>query len=201
MSVPVTYLASSNLHKLQEFRQLLEPSFAIASAAEIGGMPAVDENGSSFEANAILKARALLQCAPDRAAVLADDSGLCVDALNGQPGIHSARFAGPGASDEDNNTRLLRELQAVPSEHRTAYFVCVLVWCCGEQTIIASGRCDGEILLEPSGMEGFGYDPLFRPVGDSESFAALGASVKSAISHRAAACAELLRLISREFPS
>lgn len=184
------YLATGNAHKVEELAQLLrELPVQVRSALELGGMPAVEETGDTFAANAALKARALAPLAPRGSWVLADDSGLCVDALGGKPGIHSARYAGPGAEAAANNARLLRELQGVAEAERTARFVCVLclVPGGGGDPQFMEGTCEGWILDAPRGAGGFGYDPLFRPVGERGSFAEMGEQAKHALSHRGAA--------------
>lgn len=188
------YLASGNAHKFGEFAGMVEAArlpVEFRSAQAIGGMPEVEETGDTFEANAELKAMALAQVVGPAGWVLADDSGLLVDALGGQPGVHSARYAGPGADAEANNGKLLQELEGLPMERRTARFVCVLCFTqAGRPAAFFRGTCEGHILLEPAGMEGFGYDPLFRPLGHGQSFAQLGARVKEVLSHRAEAVAE-----------
>ena len=158
----------------------------IRSAAEAGGMPKADEIGSTFEANARLKAVALHAELPPSYWVLADDSGLMVDALGGAPGVYSARYAG-GGGDEANNLRLLRDLARVPDAERTARFVCTLVLLTEEGEKVFHGQCEGRILRGARGDGGFGYDPLFVPEGYTETFAQLGEDIKNRISHRARA--------------
>lgn len=186
-------LASNNTHKRLEFARLLGNSGAEVTGAEsVGGMPEVDETGSTFQENARLKAEALRPVLPEGAWGLADDSGLEVDALDGKPGVRSARFAGPAATDAANLWKLLACLRTVPAEKRTARFVCVL--CLLDRHGKASffkGTCEGNILDAPMGTEGFGYDPVFQPTGHTASFASLGASVKDRVSHRAQAVAKL----------
>lgn len=182
-------LATGNAHKAGEFAQLLQGlDISVLPASACGGMPDVEENGASFTENAELKAVALRDLAPDDSWVLADDSGLEVDALNGDPGIYSARYAGPGASDRQNLEKLLAEMRDVPGSQRTARFRCVLclIDSDGHKTFY-DGNCNGRIAREPAGKEGFGYDPVFVPEGHEKSFAELGETVKSRISHRAQA--------------
>ncbi len=191
------YLASGNAHKLEEFRELVRTHgipIDLRSANEAGGMPEVEESGNTFEANALIKAQALSASIESSAWVLSDDSGLVVDALDGGPGVHSARYAGPGANAGKNNRKLLDQLAAVPAEKRTARFVCVLCLL-GRDTAARyfTGKCEGLIMTSPTGDEGFGYDPLFVPCGYTETFASLGAVVKHGISHRGRAVAELAR--------
>jgi XTP/dITP diphosphohydrolase len=186
----IIYLASGNAHKLSELRTLLSAHqlpVEVESAVALGGMPEVDETAPDFHGNADLKADALLAKAPSGAWVLADDSGLQVDALHGAPGVYSARFAGPSATDASNNEKLLRLLQG--ESNRAARFVCVLCLKSHQATHFFAGCCSGVLLQQPSGSHGFGYDPLFQPDGFNKSFAELGESIKSQYSHRAKAVA------------
>lgn len=182
-------IATGNAHKVQEFEQLLTGiPFEVVSAKVCGGMPEVDENGGSFVANSQIKAEALRENAPEGAWVMADDSGLEVDALDGAPGIYSARYAGADASDEDNVTKLLGALGDLPKAQRTARFRCVL--CVIDEFGLIThydGTCEGHISSAPTGESGFGYDPVFIPEGYDKSFAELGDTVKGELSHRAKA--------------
>jgi len=189
MSQHALIIATGNAHKVEEFDLLLKGlDFEVKSAQSCGGMPDVDENGSTFAANAQLKAEALRKQAPVDAWVMADDSGLEVDALDGAPGIYSARYAGAGASDQDNVVKLLDALKDVPEEKRSARFRCVLCVIDHEGYITHyDGSCEGRIDFEVHGEGGFGYDPIFIPDGYSESFAQLGDAVKMRLSHRAKA--------------
>lgn len=182
-------IATGNPHKVEEFELLLaDLGFNVCSAQVCGGMPEVDENGDSFAANAQLKAEALRKIAPADAWVLADDSGLEVDALDGAPGIFSARYAGEDANDGDNLAKLLDALADVPAGKRTARFRCVLCLIDPDGFITHyDGTCEGSMDFKPQGSEGFGYDPAFIPDGYSESFGQLGEDVKSRLSHRARA--------------
>ncbi|CAA6679162.1 MULTISPECIES: RdgB/HAM1 family non-canonical purine NTP pyrophosphatase [unclassified Lentimonas] len=199
MSKHSLIIATGNAHKVEEFELLLKGlDFDVVSAKTCGGMPEVDENGSTFAANAQLKAEALRAQAPADAWVMADDSGLEVDALDGAPGIYSARYAGVDASDGDNVVKLLDAIKDVPKEARTARFRCVLCVIDHEGYITHyDGSCEGRIDTEVHGDGGFGYDPIFIPDGYSESFAQLGDSVKSQLSHRAKAV-EWMRTILAE---
>lgn len=182
-------IATGNAHKTSEFAQLLAGSdFEVASAKVCGGMPEVEESGETFAANAELKARALRGVAPEDAWVLSDDSGLEVDALDGAPGVYSARYAGPDATDRDNVDKLLAALTGVKDGGRTARFRCVLCLMDPEGAVrFFDGTCEGRISELPSGTSGFGYDPVFVPLGYEESFAELGDAIKSQLSHRAKA--------------
>jgi len=191
-------IASGNAHKVEEFGQLLDGiDLEICSAKVCGGMPEVEENGGTFAANAQIKAEALRAIAPCEAWVLADDSGLEVDALDGAPGIYSARYAGADASDGDNVAKLLQALAAVPEAERSARFRCVLCLIddLGFITHYA-GSCEGHIAMSPAGDDGFGYDPVFIPAGKTLSFAELGDAAKQSMSHRAQAVAYMKTVIS-----
>ena len=189
-------LASSNPGKLAEFRELLAGT-GIALEALAPGSPGVpEETGSSFVENALIKARHAAALTGRRA--IADDSGLCVENLGGAPGVHSARYAGPGAGDRANIERLLRELGPVGIEQRRASFHCVIVALerpDDPAPLIASGRWGGHIVAEPRGTNGFGYDSVFLDPESGLTAAELPPARKNAISHRARACAELRRLL------
>ena len=184
-------VASGNKGKLREFGELLRGVVeTILSPADFPGMPEVEEDGETFEANAIKKARSAAYFTGRP--VLADDSGLAVDYLDGSPGVYSARFAGEGASDADNNARLLRELVGVPAERRGAAFHCVIALCQPDgscQTF--DGMLAGEILEAPRGAGGVGYDPLFLVPEYGQTFSELPSEIKNAISHRGRAMAML----------
>jgi XTP/dITP diphosphohydrolase len=187
----VLALASSNKGKLREIAALLEPlGLVVKTAAELGFTEEVEETGTTFAENARLKA-----CAVARAlgvAALADDSGLAVDALNGAPGVYSARYAGPGATDADRSAKLLAELVRVPAEQRGAAFICVMACCRPDgQAIFSEGRLQGRIAVEPRGENGFGYDPVLELPGRGVTVAMLSAEDKNAISHRGRALRDL----------
>jgi XTP/dITP diphosphohydrolase len=149
---------------------------------DLSDPPELVEDGETFEANALIKARELRDVLEDW--TLADDSGLAVDALDGAPGIYSARFAGTHGDDEANNRLLLEQLEG--RQDRGAAFVCVIALCSpGGEEWVVRGECRGDIGFSPSGETGFGYDPLFVPTGYDKTFAELGEAVKSRISHRA----------------
>ena len=189
------YLASGNAHKAREFQTLADAGglpIEVESALALGGMPPVAEDTGTFAGNALKKVRALQGRLPAGTWALADDSGLCVDALNGAPGVESAYYAGPRASGAENLAKLVAELRTVPDEHRAAHFVCVLVLASstGEEAQF-EGRCDGRLRREPAGTAGFGYDPLFVPDGCEQTFAELDPATKNGISHRGRAWARL----------
>lgn len=189
-------LATGNNHKIEEIAHLARRNgctAAIVGAVALGGMPHVEETAGSFDGNARLKAEALLALAGPEDWVLADDSGLEVDALGGAPGVYSARYAGAYATDRENLEHLLQKLGNTPEARRTARFRCVLVLLGpGGQAFTAEGAVEGSIRTAPSGGFGFGYDPIFQPDGYAKTFAELGAEGKHRLSHRARAFAALL---------
>jgi len=186
-------LASANPGKLRELASLLAPAGFELVAQSALGIETVPETGATFVENALLKARHAARGA--QLAALADDSGLEVDALGGGPGVRSARFAGEGASDEQNLARLLTELEGVPEPRRGARYQCVIVWVRAADDpapIIARGTWEGRIAREPRGHGGFGYDPAFVPAGERRTAAELAPSEKNAVSHRARAAHALI---------
>ena len=197
--MPTLLIASRNVHKAEEIAAILGDDFTVQTLAKFPASPEVVEDGDTFAANAVKKATEIadwlgFQARPDL--VLADDSGLKVDALDGAPGIHSARYAGgdDNAPDVANNAKLLRELADVPEDNRGAQFHCVLALVAlGQVAEVRTfeGICRGRIAQAEGGQGGFGYDPLFVPDGHELSFAELGREVKNAISHRAQALAKL----------
>ena len=190
-------LASANPGKQREFAALLGPrGFELVLQSALG-IAVVEETGHSFEDNALLKARHA--AAASGLPALADDSGLEVDALGGRPGVWSARFAGPAASDEQNNARLLTELAGVADEQRTARYRCVLAMVRSAddaRPLIAQGSWEGRIGRIAIGSGGFGYDPYFIPDGLDGTAASLSATAKNALSHRGAALRDLVARLS-----
>lgn len=191
-------IASNNTHKIQEIKAILQPYFSeIISMKEAGIDLEVDEDQDSFEGNAYKKALELHKLLPENA-VLSDDSGLQVDALDGAPGVHSARFAGEGHDDDANNIKLLQSMQDVPERARSARFVSVTVLLQkGHQPIIAKGTCEGSVGYELRGDGGFGYDPLFIVADTEKTFAELTAPEKNQISHRARSLNELKKQLDQ----
>jgi XTP/dITP diphosphohydrolase len=192
-SSPVKTLlfASGNRHKTGEIQALIGSDFLVTDLSSLPSFQAPEENGADFESNALIKAAAA--AARSDAPVLADDSGLEVDALGGAPGVHTARYAGIGATDSANRTKLLQALSG--SSNRSARFVCVLALITqGTQPVTVRGEIRGRIALNESGDGGFGYDPIFIPDGFEQSFAELPASLKNRISHRAVAMRKLREL-------
>ncbi len=177
--------ASHNKGKIQEVQEILAP-FGIEIEPIPADFPEIEENGTSFEENAKIKARAV--CQATGLPAVADDSGLTVDALDGFPGIHSARWAGPEANDHDRNQLLLEKLLSVPEEQRGAQFVCVAACVFPDgRELAVRGQCRGTILGEEHGSGGFGYDPIFCVPEYGCTFGELASDVKNSISHRARA--------------
>jgi XTP/dITP diphosphohydrolase len=189
------FLATANRHKVEEFARLFAEAgldVCVCSAAEAGGMPSVDETEETFLENARLKARALREQVAPVDWVLADDSGLEVAALNGEPGVRSARYAGADATDADNRKKLLEQLEGIRGGQRRARFVCVLVLHGpnGREEVF-KGSCPGRIAENEKGEGGFGYDPIFLPEGSEETFAEIDPARKDRVSHRGKALREL----------
>jgi XTP/dITP diphosphohydrolase len=191
-------VATRSRHKLRELRELLAlgDGVELVSPDDVGIEGEPDETGSTFETNARLKAR--YYAARSGLPTLADDSGIEVEALGGLPGVHTRRYAGPTASDEQNNARLLDELGGLPPERRGARYVCVLALALpgetgprgGLRTLVRRGTCRGRIAARPKGSGGFGYDPIFEPASEPAGGATLGewtAAAKHRISHRSRA--------------
>lgn len=204
-------IASNNRHKITELRHMLAATqlpalqaLEVVSASELGPAPDIEETSDEFIGNALLKANGIaawLESIPgtEHDLVIADDSGLCVDALDGGPGVYSARFAGPAADDEANNRKLVAELRARNLDRSPAHYVCVLAVRVGRSpdAVCLEGRCHGEVRTERRGTGGFGYDPYFWFDGGSKTFAELGADEKSQRSHRGAAMRTLLAELPR----
>ncbi len=191
----VVFLASGNTHKVAELQALSERdglALEIRSATALGGMPTVAEDTGTFAGNARKKAHALRSIAPSGSFVLADDSGVCVDYLDGGPGVESAYFAGPEGDAAANLRKLVEVMRGVPAGRRGARFYCLLLLLDAQgNERIFEGQCVGTLLDDPKGGAGFGYDPLFVPEGFSASYAELGDVVKGRLSHRAQAWAAL----------
>jgi XTP/dITP diphosphohydrolase len=192
-------LATNNKGKVREYKSMLKDlPFELVSQAELGIKTEVDEVGKSLEENARLKAITLAR--ESRLLVLADDSGLEVDALGGEPGRLSARYAGEGASDKDRVNYLLSRLKDVPEEKRSACFRCVIAIAQPDGKVeLCSGECLGFITLEPRGEEGFGYDPIFYLPGLGKTMAELSLEEKNRVSHRGRAAREAIKLLRRKY--
>jgi len=186
-------IASRNVKKIRELLDLLTPhDIDVRSVAEFPHVPEVEETGETFAENARLKGSVVARATGHWA--LADDSGLAVDFLAGAPGVISARYAGPQASDDDNNRQLLAALQGVPSDQRGAQFVCHLALCdpAGVARVDVEASCRGRVVESEMGGEGFGYDPLFWIPEYHRTFGELGLAVKGFLSHRSRALRQLV---------
>lgn len=191
-------LATKNKHKLEEIQQICSDLPLVwLDLEQIGFTDEFIENGSTFEENALIKAKSVQRfCGLP---VVADDSGLVVDALGGAPGIYSSRFSGPDATTEKNNALLLEKLKNVPWNQRTARFVCVAAFVDERIQETFEGVVTGKILDEYRGSGGFGYDPLFQPDGYTKTFAELGDEIKNKISHRARAFQKLKQFLLKYY--
>lgn len=194
-------LASSNKGKLRELSALLAPlGYEVVPQGALG-IDTPPETGDTFAANALLKARHA--AAESNLPALADDSGIEVDALNGRPGIYSARYAGEGASDQDNLLKMLGEMQGVPAPKRTARYQCVIAFVStadDPDPILAKGTWEGWLTSQPRGLEGFGYDPIFIPSGFDRTAAELDPGEKNSLSHRGQALRALLAQLRKICP-
>ena len=190
-------LATRNQDKVREISEILkiEDGIELLSLHNYPDAPDVVEDGKTYEENAIKKASTLAEYTGYL--TIADDSGLEVDALDGAPGVHSARYAGENASDRDRVVKLLDALQNVPDDRRSGRFICAMAIADPlAQVLVVRGVCEGRIIRMPRGTEGFGYDPVFVPVGYDKTFAELGDEIKNQISHRAKALDEAKKLLS-----
>ena len=196
MSIVRIVLATGNPHKLREVREIMGTHFDIVGTDTLEGYYEPEETGLTFTENAEIKALAASARTTDW--VLADDSGLEVDALDGEPGVHSARYAGAQGDHEANIRLLLQNLEGVPASKRTARFCCVLALAKnGNVRLHCKGKVGGRIAFEPGGKNGFGYDPVFVPDGFSKTFAELDSATKHSMSHRGRA----LEAFAIQFPS
>lgn len=198
MSPTILTIATRNAHKAQEIAAMLPPHFTVRTLADYPELPDVEETGTTFAENAALKACGISAALPGM--VLADDSGLCVDALGGAPGVYSARYAGEHGNDAANNAKLLADLATLPATTApTARFMCAM--CLAEGGHVKAefiGKVEGHITASPAGEHGFGYDPLFVPAGYTCTMAELAAEQKNRISHRADALRQFLAYITSE---
>lgn len=198
MSRKKLILSTGNINKVEEIKYILKDlPVDVLSKDDLGFKDLkIEEDGETLEENAIKKASILAEKV--EGIVIADDSGLFVDYLNGAPGIHSARYSGDNANYRDNNIKLLKELKGVPMDKRGAFFRTVIALVETDGKIITlTGECRGAIGFEPKGDEGFGYDPLFIVEGYNKTFAELGEEIKNKISHRAKALEKLKEEISK----
>ncbi len=197
------YLATTNLHKIEELNEMLREAgldVEVHTPLAVGGMPEVVEDQDTFSGNALKKARALAALLPEDGLALADDSGICIDAFDGAPGVYSARYAGEGATDQENLDKLIREMESIPDNKRGGRFTCHLAVVSphGEESVF-EGQILGEILREPRGKGGFGYDPVFLPKGRKRTTAEMSSSEKAAISHRGNAMRKFLDWFSKTY--
>jgi XTP/dITP diphosphohydrolase len=192
-------LATGNVGKLREMSALLAPlGFELVTQKELG-IESADETGTTFLENALIKARHAARKA--KLPAISDDSGIEVDALDGRPGVYSARFAGENASDHDNLRKLLMELHDVPTEFRQARYHCVIVFvrdATDRDPVVAHGTWEGQVGTEPRGTGGFGYDPIFVPAGMHDTAAQLAPDQKNELSHRAQALRALAAELKEE---
>lgn len=184
--------ASNNPHKLQEVREKLSPYFSIKSLKEISCFDDIPETSDTFEGNAEQKANWILE--KFNIDCFADDSGLVIDALNGEPGIYSARYAGENCTYDDNNRKVLKALEG--ESNRKARFVTVICLKLQNETHFFRGEVDGQIINEYRGSDGFGYDPIFLPDGHTKTFAELGIDEKNKFSHRAVAISKMIDFLN-----
>lgn len=188
------FISSGNAHKITEFKAILSGyGIDLKSPEDLGINPEVEETGFTFKENALIKAKYGYELTG--LPTIADDSGLSVDALNGEPGIYSARYAGEGATDLDKINKVLGKMNGV--ENRGAKFVCCIAFADGKNDFCVEGICPGSILLAPKGENGFGYDPIFEPDGFDRSFAQLSSDEKNGISHRGRALKAFTEEINR----
>ncbi|MFZ5865341.1 MAG: XTP/dITP diphosphatase [Thermodesulfobacteriota bacterium] len=193
-------IATRNKGKVREIRDLVAKlPVKFLSLDDVAKAPDVVEDAATFEGNALKKARILADATGIPA--LADDSGLCVDALGGRPGVHSARYAGEGASDADRIAKLLNEMRDVPEQQRSAQFVCAvaLAWPDGQSTMFM-GTCEGQITREPRGLGGFGFDPVFYFPEAGCTFAEMDRQAKNQVSHRGKALRQLAEYLTTLAP-
>lgn len=186
--------ATKNKNKLREFGEILK-GFEIISQEDAGVDIDVEETGTTFEENSMLKAKAIFEATG--IAAIADDSGLCVDALQGEPGVYSARYGGDGLDDEGRVELLLKNMKDVPENERSARFVCVITLVDKDRVITARGECEGKIDYAPKGENGFGYDPVFYVEEYNKTMAQISPDEKNAISHRGKALRIFAEKINR----
>ena len=186
---PEILLATRNKHKTREIQTMLGEGVLVTDATQHDHLPEIEETGFTFEENSKLKAEGISRHVSG--IVLADDSGLEVDALGKEPGVYSARYAGPGCTDEQNTTLVLKKMKGFPDEVRTARFRCVLAVAENGITLATfDGTVEGILAHEVRGEGGFGYDPIFIPIGYKESFGELSSEIKHSMSHRSRALAQ-----------
>ncbi len=199
MKQTILFLATRNRHKTREIQTMLGEEVTVRDATEIPELPEIDETGTTFEENARLKAEEISNHVSGF--VLADDSGLEVDALGGEPGIYSARYSGAGCTDLQNTELVLEKMKGVPAEKRNARFRCVLAVARDGKTMATfNGTVEGRLALQIDGEGGFGYDPIFIPEGYETSFGQLSSEIKNSMSHRGRALAQFREWWGKEMP-
>jgi XTP/dITP diphosphohydrolase len=197
---PDITIATGNKNKLKQFAELFAEHLQlnVKGLGDYPDLPEIVEDLDSFEGNAIKKAETISQVL--NIPVVSDDSGLVVPALGGEPGVYSARYAGPGATDEQNNRKLLDKIQNIPSERRQGLYVCAMALAVpGEETVVVRGECEGIITDQPRGDLGFGYDPLFYLPEKGKTMAELTNEEKFKFSHRARATEKLIALLKERY--
>lgn len=194
-ALPHLIVASNNKNKLREFEAILGHLYTIVSMRDAGIDADIEEDGTTFEDNALIKANYVME--KTGCAAIADDSGLEVDALNGEPGVYSARYCGRHGDDEANNDLLLENLKDVPAPRTARYVAAIALVRPGRAPIVRRGTCGGEILFARRGQGGFGYDPLFQ-CETGETFAEVSMETKNAISHRKRGIMKVLQALSEE---
>lgn len=193
-------IATRNVNKLKQYRSLLgEPlQIEVKGLHDFSNLPEVEEDQDTFEGNAIKKAEEIARVL--NGPVLSDDSGLIVPALGGEPGVYSARYAKEGATDQENNQKLMEKIKDLPPEERKGIYVCVMALAIpGEETRVVRGECEGVILERPRGEGGFGYDPLFFIPSEGKTAAELSREQWFLISHRGQASRKIMKLLQSEY--
>lgn len=198
--MPLLILATRNKDKVKEIKEVLSDlNLEIRSFLDYPNIPGVIEDGSTFEENALKKARIVFEYT--NLPTLSDDSGLEVSVLGMKPGVYSARYAGVPTNYENNNAKLLDDMKYIPVNNRQAQFRCVMVFKSKDVEKIAEGVCKGEIVFESKGRGGFGYDPLFVPDEYNQTFAEISPAIKNAISHRGKALSSIKKSLEQYFQS
>jgi XTP/dITP diphosphohydrolase len=191
-------IASTNRHKIEEIKKIFEfPGIEFSSLEKYDDVPEAIEDGKTFRDNALLKAKHYYRYT--QLPVIADDSGLVVPALNGEPGVHSARYSGAQSTYDKNNTLLLSRMEKLIGDQRFAFFVCVVVYYDGKSVIFSEGRAEGEIIDQLKGSGGFGYDPLFYYPQTDKTFAEMDSDEKNKVSHRFRALQGLQKKLRNSF--
>ncbi|WP_131922959.1 XTP/dITP diphosphatase [Hazenella coriacea] len=197
---PYLIIATGNQNKLKQFADLFSQNLGleVKGLKDFSDLPEIVEDRDTFEGNACKKAEVISKAL--QAPVISDDSGLVVPALQGEPGVYSARYAGPHSTDEQNNIKLIENIRPLPEAQRDAYYVCVMALALpDEPTQWVRGECQGRIITEPQGTEGFGYDPIFYLPEQQKTMAQLPAAQKYQISHRAKATEKLMELLTTRY--